>query len=72
MHAAISMLKKAIAAIPNVASAPAPDLEILTFTLAGPVLVVRPYCNNKDYWQVYFDTNKLIKDTFTAAAFEMP
>ena len=32
---------------------------MLTFNLAGPVLAVRPFCNNKDYWQVYFDTNIL-------------
>ena len=72
VHAAMGMLKKAIAGIPNVMTAPAPDVEILTFNLAGPVLAVRPYCNNKDYWQVYFDTNRLIKETFTAAAFEVP
>ncbi len=72
VHAAMAMLKQALARIPNVMTAPAPDVEILTFTLAGPVLAVRPYCNNKDYWQVYFDTNRLIKETFTAAAFEVP
>ena len=47
-------------------------MEILTFNLAGPVLAVRPYCNNKDYWQVYFDTNRLIKDSFTAAGYAVP
>ena len=72
VHAAMAMLKQALARIPNVMTNPAPDVEILTFTLAGPVLAVRPYCNNKDYWQVYFDTNRLIKETFTAAAFEVP
>ncbi len=72
VHAAMAMLKKAVAGIPNVMTAPAPDVEILTFNLAGTVLAVRPYCNNKDYWQVYFDTNRLIKETFTAAAFEVP
>jgi small conductance mechanosensitive channel len=36
------------------------------------VLAVRPYCNNKDYWQVYFDTNRLIKDSFTAAGYAVP
>ena len=72
VHAAMAMLKKAISGIPNVMTTPAPDVEILTFNLAGPVLAVRPYCNNKDYWQVYFDTNRLIKETFTAAAFEVP
>src|SRR5215471_17689750 len=72
IHAAVALLKKALAAIPNVMTAPAPDVEILTFNLAGPVLAVRPYCNNKDYWQVYFDTNRLIKETFTTAGFAVP
>jgi small conductance mechanosensitive channel len=72
VHAAMALLKKALAGIPNVLATPAPDVEILTFNLAGPVLAVRPYCNNKDYWQVYFDTNKLIKDSFTTAGFAVP
>ena len=72
VHIAMAALKKALAGIPNVLTNPAPDVEILTFTLAGPVLAVRPYCNNKDYWQVYFDTNRLIKETFTTAGFEVP
>jgi len=72
VSAAVALLKKALAAIPNVMTAPAPDVEILTFNLAGPVLAVRPYCNNKDYWQVYFDTNRLIKETFAGAGFAVP
>jgi small conductance mechanosensitive channel len=72
VHAAMALLKKALAGIPNVMTNPAPDVEILTFNLAGPVLAVRPYCNNKDYWQVYFDTNRLIKETFTTAGFAVP
>ena len=72
VHAAMALLKKALAGIPNVMTAPAPDVEILTFNLAGPVLAVRPYCNNKDYWQVYFDTNRLIKETFTEAGYAVP
>jgi len=72
VHVAMAALKTALAGIPNVMANPAPDVEILTFNLAGPVLAVRPYCNNKDYWQVYFDTNRLIKETFTTAGFEVP
>ena len=37
--------------------------------LAGPVLTVRPYCHDKNYWQVYFDTNMLIHQTFTKAGY---
>src|SRR5277367_4007638 len=71
-HQAIAVLKAGLAKIPNVVTDPAPSVEILTFTLAGPVLAVRPFCNNKDYWQVYFDTNLLIKDSFTTAGFAVP
>jgi small conductance mechanosensitive channel len=71
-HKAMAILKEGLARIPNVLSNPAPCAEILTFNLAGPVLAVRPFCNNKDYWQVYFDTNTLIKDSFTAAGFSVP
>ena len=51
---------------------PAPDVEILDFNALGTVLAVRPYCHTKDYWQVYFDTNKLIAETFGAAAYPAP
>jgi small conductance mechanosensitive channel len=48
---------------------PAPDVEILTFNERGPVLAVRPYCNTAHYWQVYFDTNRTIRETFGAAGY---
>ncbi|GAB4062021.1 mechanosensitive ion channel family protein [Uliginosibacterium sediminicola] len=60
VHAAIAALKTRVAQIPNVVASPAPDVEILEFNAAGTKLVVRPYTHNKDYWQVYFDTNKVI------------
>jgi small conductance mechanosensitive channel len=72
VHQAIALLKANLAKIPNVLTNPAPDVEILTFTLAGPVLAVRPYCNNKDYWQVYFDTNRTIRDSFSGAGLPAP
>lgn len=71
-HQAMALLKAGLAKIPNVLPEPAPSVEILTFTLAGPVLAVRPFCNNAHYWQVYFDTNTLIKDSFTTAGFAVP
>jgi small conductance mechanosensitive channel len=71
-HQAAGILKAGLAKIPNVLADPAPSVEILTFNLAGPVLAVRPFCNNEHYWQVYFDTNALIKDSFTHAGFAVP
>jgi small conductance mechanosensitive channel len=69
---AITRLKEQLARIPNVMTDPAPDVEILTFTLAGPVLAVRPYCNNAHYWQVYFDTNRTIREAFGDAHYPVP
>ena len=69
---AIRLLKQPLAAIPNVTTDPTADVEILTFTPMGPVLAVRPYCNNAHYWQVYFDTNRVIRETFGEAGFPAP
>jgi small conductance mechanosensitive channel len=71
-RAAIQILKERLVKIPNVISQPAPDVEILQFNLAGPILAVRPYCHNDHYWQVYFDTNRLIRESFGEAGFAVP
>ena len=69
---AIQMLKDRLAKIPNVIQAPVPEVDILQFNMAGPVLAVRPYCHNSNYWQVYFDANKLIRESFGEAGFAVP
>ena len=69
---AIRRLNEAINRIPNVAKTPAPVVEIVDFTTRGPVLAVRPYTHNDHYWQVYFDTNRAICDTFGEAGYPVP
>ncbi len=69
---AIELLREKLPGIANVLSDPAPVVEILEFNLNGPVLCVRPFCHNNHYWQVYFDTNKVIKESFGAAGFPAP
>jgi small conductance mechanosensitive channel len=69
---AIELLKARLATIPNVLATPAPDVTLLDFTLAGPVLAVRPYCHNDNYWQVYFDTNDAIRDELGKAGYPVP
>jgi len=71
-HEAIRRLKQRLAGIPNVLATPSPDVDVLQFTPAGPLLCVRPYCRNADYWQVYFDTNRLIREAFGEAGFPAP
>ena len=69
---AIARLRPVVARIPNVMTNPAPVVDLLEFTAEGPKLCVRPYCKNEDYWQVYFDTNRAIAETFGAAAYPVP
>jgi small conductance mechanosensitive channel len=71
-QAAIQLLKERLSTIPNIMADPIPDVEILEFNLSGPVLAVRPYCHNSDYWQVYFDTNKVIRESFGDAGYPVP
>ncbi|HEY6802331.1 MAG TPA: mechanosensitive ion channel family protein [Pyrinomonadaceae bacterium] len=69
---AIQVLRHKLLNIPNVTISPAPDVEVLRFSPMGPVLAVRPYCSNANYWQVYFDTNRGIREAFTEAGFPVP
>lgn len=69
---AIELLQARLAKVPNVLSSPPPDVILLDFTLAGPVLGVRPYTHNDNYWQVYFDTNEAIRQELGAAGFAVP
>ncbi len=72
VNQAIELLRQAVQAIPNVATQPPPDVEILQFTPEGPLLAVRPYTHTDHYWQVYFDTHKAIVKTFGAAGYPTP
>ncbi|CCF98427.1 mechanosensitive ion channel family protein [Ralstonia solanacearum] len=71
-RAAIALLKEKVGAIPNVLADPAVDVEILEFNLVGPVLAVRPHTHNDHYWQVYFDTNRTIREALADAGFPVP
>jgi small conductance mechanosensitive channel len=69
---AIALLKQKLTMVPNVLGSPAPEVDVLQFTPAGPLLCVRPYCANDHYWQVYFDTNRLIRESFGEAGYPAP
>jgi small conductance mechanosensitive channel len=64
---AIAMLKEAVRAVPNQYPGKEADVELLTFTERGPRLAVRPYTHTSNYWQVYFDTNRVIADTLSGS-----
>lgn len=72
VDSAIALLRQRLATIPNVLAEPAVEVAILEFNLVGPVLAVRPFCHNDHYWQVYFDSNQLIRDALGGEAFPPP
>lgn len=69
---AIARLKTALSGIDNVLADPAPDVEILDFNALGTVLAVRPYCHTDHYWQVFFDTNRVIAAVGKEAGYAPP
>ena len=69
---AIARFKAALAKIPNVSTSPAPEVNVLDMNLNGPVISVRPYTHNTNYWQVYFDTNEMILRVCKEAGWPAP
>jgi small conductance mechanosensitive channel len=69
---AIALLKEALKSVPNQAEGHPADVEILEFSERGPRLAVRPYTHTDHYWQVYFDTNRLIVDVLGRHGFPVP
>ena len=69
---AIAVLKQALAAVPNQHPGMPADVELLSFSERGPRLAVRPYTHTDHYWQVYFDSNRVIADTLAGHGFPVP
>jgi len=51
---------------------PKPQIEVVEMADSSVNLVVRPWCKTEDYWTVYFDVNRGIKETFDAQGIEIP
>ena len=69
---AMARLRAEVVRISNVATSPAPEINLLDLNLMGCVIAVRPYCQNSCYWQVLFDTNAAILRVAEAANWPAP
>jgi len=58
----VKLLKEGIESVPNQVPGSQPAVEVFDFNEFGPKLVVRPHAYTNDYWQVYFDANRMIAD----------
>jgi small conductance mechanosensitive channel len=71
-EAAIRLLRKRLAAMPHVLPVPPPVVDLLQISSAGSVLCVRPYCEQQHYGQVYFDTNRMIREAVIEGGLSAP
>jgi small conductance mechanosensitive channel len=69
---AIALLKEGVKGVPNQYPGKQADVEVLEFSERGPCLTVRPYTHTDHYWQVYFDTNRMIVEVLGNAGFPVP
>ena len=69
---AMKRLREEVLKIPNISTEFPPEISLLDFSLAGPIIAVRPYCHTDHYWQVYFDTNEAIARVGGGAAWPQP
>ena len=69
---AIALLEDLGRKIPNVAADPAPSAAISEFKLAGPVVTLAVFCHTDDYWQVFYDGNRMIREQIAGTAFPAP
>jgi len=69
---AIALLQAGLLHVPNQVDGKPGDVAVLEFSERGPRLAVRPYTHTANYWQVYFDTNRMIVDVLGKAGFPVP
>ena len=69
---AITRFKAAVALIPNVSRDMPLEVNLIDMRLEGPQIAVRPYTHTDHYWQVYFDSNRVIREALAAAGFPAP
>ena len=69
---AIARFKAAVVMIPNVATDPAPEINVADINLVGPVISVNTYAHTDHYWQVYYDTNEMILRVYAEAGWPAP
>lgn len=69
---AMNLVKPRLAKVPNVLPNPEPVVEILQLGRDCTMLAIRPFCKTDDYWQVYFDTNRTLQETFQQAGYPPP
>lgn len=64
-------IQEAIAMDSRILSAPAPFVRLLSYDASSVKYVSRVWVKNADYWDVYFDLNEHVRETFAKYGVEM-
>lgn len=72
IDAAQALLKKVVGEHELVLADPAPDIEVQEIGDSSVNLACRPWTRNANYWKVYWDINKRVKQAFDAEGISMP
>jgi small conductance mechanosensitive channel len=67
-----SILDKILADHPKVLDDPAPKVAVVELADSSVNFVVRPWCKSADYWDVYFEVTRAIKEQFDAQGISIP
>ena len=69
---ALDVIREAVLSVPGVLQTPAPTVAVAALADSQVTINVRPWTKNADYWNVYFETLKSIKDELGKAGVEIP
>lgn len=61
-----AIILEAVKSTPKVLTEPAPFVGIESFDSHNIILAVRPYCQTEDYWDVYFEVYRNVKQAMGA------
>lgn len=69
---ALDLIRTTVLSVPGVLQTPAPTVAVAALADSQVTINVRPWAKNADYWSVYFETLKSIKDELGKAGVEIP
>ena len=65
-------IRRTVEAHPMVLADPAPDVEVAELGDSSVNFTVRPWCKTEDYWRVYFDLHRSLKEELEKAGCSIP
>jgi len=69
---AIAVMKKTVASHPLVLAEPEPVIEVSELSESSVNFICRPWAKTMDYWSVYWDLMRKMKEAFDAAGISIP